>query len=68
MEEDILYQLTMQDVLAHLQHRIGEEALSLSPEELELLREEVKAALEHHLDSRDLIAIGLDSWEIVRNL
>ena len=68
MEEEVLYQLTMQNVIAHLQHRIGEEALSLSPEELELLKEEVKAAIEHHLDEREYIDIGLDAWEIIRNL
>jgi hypothetical protein len=49
-------------------HFAGEEALELSAEELELARDEVKAAIEHHLDERDFIEIGLDSWELVRNL
>ena len=30
--------------------------------------EEVKAAIEHHLDEREYIDIGLDSWELVRGL
>jgi hypothetical protein len=47
---------------------MGEEALELSPEDLELAREEVKAAIEHHLDEKEYIDIGLDSWEIVRGL
>ena len=49
-------------------HRLGEEALELSAEALELARDEVTITIDHHLDERDLIAIGLDSWEIVRNL
>jgi hypothetical protein len=40
----------MQDILAAIARRIGHDALSLSAKELELAREEVKAALEHHLD------------------
>ena len=40
---------------------MGEEALELSPKDLVLAREEVKSALEHHLDERDFIEIGLDA-------
>jgi hypothetical protein len=29
---------------------------------------EVKAAIDHNLDQRDYIDMGLDAWEIVRNL
>ena len=35
---------------------------------MELARDEVKSAIEHHLDERDFIEMGLDAWEIVRNL
>ena len=47
---------------------MGEKFLDLSAEDLELARDEVKAAINHHLDERDYIDIGLDSWEIVRSL
>jgi len=47
---------------------MGESALSLSADDLELARDEVKAALEHHLDIREYIDIGLDAWEITRKL
>jgi hypothetical protein len=47
---------------------MGEEALELSAKDLELARDEVKAVLEHHLDEREYIDIGLDSWEILRGL
>jgi hypothetical protein len=54
--------------MAAIVRRIGEEALELSLEDLALASDEVKAALEHHLDEREYIDMGLDSWEIVRNL
>jgi len=38
------------------------------PEEIRIAIEEVTSALEHHLDEREYIDIGLDSWEGVRNL
>ena len=66
--QEIIYSITMQSVLTALEHRLGEEALSLSAEDLELARDEVRTAIEHHLDERDFIEIGLDAWEIVRNL
>jgi len=47
---------------------MGEEALELSAEDLELAGEEVKAAIEHHLDESEYIDIGLDIWEISRSL
>ena len=65
---EIVFSITMQSVLSALEHRMGQKSLKLSAEDLELAKEEVKAAIEHHLDERDYIAIGLDSWEIVRNL
>ena len=65
---EIVFSITMQSVLSALDNRLGKEALSLSVEELELARDEVKAAIEHHLNERDYIEIGLDSWDIVRNL
>ena len=65
---EIVFSITMQSVLSALDNRLGKEALSLSVEELELARDEVKAAIEHHLDERDYINMGLDAWEIVRNL
>ena len=65
---EIVFSITMQSVLSALDNRLGKEALELSVEDLELAREEVKAAIEHNLDERDYIDMGLDAWEIVRNL
>lgn len=63
-----IHEITTDTILREIVRRMGEEALELSEEELELALDEVKAAIEHHLDERDFIEIGLDSWEIVRNL
>ena len=64
----VIYEITTENVISEIVRRMGEEALELSAEDLELAVDEVKAAIEHHLDERDFIEIGLDAWEIVRNL
>ena len=61
--EDIIFSISMADLLSALARRYVIKALDLSDEDLELAREEVKAAIEHHLDEREYIAIGLDSQQ-----
>jgi len=63
---EVIHAITMQDILTAITRRMGHDALSLTADELQLARNEVKAALEHHLDIR--IDIGLDSWQIIRKL
>ena len=65
---EVIYEITMETVISAIIRRLGEKALDLSVEDLELARDEVKLAIEHHLDERDFIEMGLDAWEIVRNL
>ena len=65
---EIVFAISMQSVLAEIARRLGEEALKLSIEDIRLARDEVRAAIGHHLDERDFIGIGLDTWEITRNL
>lgn len=65
---EVIHEITTENIMAAIVRRIGEEALELSLEDLALASDEVKAALEHHLDEREYIDMGLDSWEIVRNL
>lgn len=65
---EIIYAITMQSILSEIVRRLGEEALNLSKEDIELARDEVKAAIEHNLDERNYIDMGLDAWEIIRNL
>ena len=65
---EVIHEISTENIISAIVRRMGEEALELSAEDLELARDEVRAAIEHHLDEREYIDIGLDSWEIVRNL
>lgn len=66
---EIIFTVTLQDIRSAIARRLGEQAaLSLSDADLQLAREEVVAALQHHLDIREYIDIGLDSWQITRHL
>ena len=65
---EIVYVVTMETILSAIIKRIGDEALTLTVEDLNSACEEVKAAIDHNLDVRDFIDEGLDAWEITRNL
>ena len=65
---ETIYELTTETVISEIVRRMGEDALELSAEELRIAVQEVRSAIEHHDPARDLIAIGLDAWEIVLNL
>jgi hypothetical protein len=65
---EVVHEITTENIISAIVRRMGEEALELSSEDLALAKDEVKAAIEHHLDERDYINIGLDAWEIVRGL
>ena len=65
---EVILEITTENIISAIVRRMGEEPLELSSEDLEPAREEVKAALEDHLDEREYIDIGLDSWELVRGL
>ncbi|WP_319586757.1 hypothetical protein [uncultured Desulfobulbus sp.] len=65
---EIVFSISMEAVLSAIVKRMGKEALSLTVEEIELAKEEIKAAIEHNLDIRDFLDEGLDAWEITRNL
>ena len=54
---ETIYELTTENIISEIVRRMGEEALELSPEDLEMAREEVKSAIEHHLDERDFIGL-----------
>jgi hypothetical protein len=65
---EVIHEISTENIISEIVRRMGKDALELSIEDLELARDEVKAAIEHHLDERDFIEIGLDAWELVRNL
>jgi len=63
-----IFVITTRAILLALVQRLGDKALDLTPEDLESARDEVRAAIEMNLDEREYIEMGLDAWEIVRNL
>ena len=65
---EVIYSLTMEAVISLIVDRLGRKALTLTPAELRLAGEEVRMAIDHHLDIRDYINMGLDSWEVIRSL
>ena len=65
---EVIHSITTENIIYEILRSIGEDALELSAEDLELARDEVKTAIEHHLDEREYIEIGLDSWKIIHDL
>lgn len=65
--DEIVFAITIKDIQTALSKRLGEkEAHSLSEAEINLARDEVRAVIDHNLDVRDYIDMGLDAWEITR--
>ncbi|MRR54179.1 MAG: hypothetical protein EG822_06675 [Deltaproteobacteria bacterium] len=64
---EVVYVVTMRDLLAAIALRLQEECLHLTAEDLFLARDELRAMLGHYLDERELFDLALDQWEIVRN-
>ena len=65
---EVINAVTMKDILCQIALRFGEDALNLSENDLQLAREEVKEAINHNLDIREYIDMGIDAWEITRRL
>lgn len=67
-DSEIVYIVTMRDLLSAIAGRLREEALLLTPDDLLLAREEVRATFGHYLDERELFDLALDQWDLIRNL
>ena len=65
---EIIYAVTMQDILSAIERRLGEDACTLTEDDIRLACEEVKIAIDHNLHIREYFDMGLDSWDIVRTL
>jgi hypothetical protein len=63
---NLLFSVTCNDVITALTLRT--DILTLSHEEIELACQEVQEAINHNLDIRPYIDMGLDVWEITRKL
>jgi hypothetical protein len=65
---ELVYVVSMRNLLTAIAVRLGEEALQLTPDDLLLARDEVRATFGHYLDEREVLGIALDQWELVRQL
>ena len=65
---EVIYAVTMQDILSAIERRLGEEAHTLTEDDIRLACAEVQAVIDHDLDIRDYIEEGLEAWSIVRTL
>lgn len=63
---EIVFALSMQNVLIELADRLGSQALKLTPADLFKARDAVRAAICRSINTREVIAIGLDSWTASR--
>jgi len=62
---EIVYAITMETVLSAIVNRLGDEALTLSVDDLHLARDEVRAAIDHNLDIRDCVHGGTKAWSVL---
>ena len=65
---EVVYVVTMGDLLAAIARRLPEESLQLTVDDLLLARDELRATFGHYLDERELFDLALDQWEVVRHL
>ena len=65
---EIIYAVTMQDILSAIERRLGEEVSTLTEEDILLACTEVQISFNHNFNEKDFIEEGLDAWEIIRNL
>lgn len=64
----VLFAVTMQDVIAEIARTLGDKALDMSAADLLDIKKEVRASIEYSLDVRDYIQPGIETWAICKNL
>ncbi|KIE42486.1 hypothetical protein [Geobacter anodireducens] len=65
---EVVYAITMKDLVVAIAGRLREDALHLTAEELLLARDEVRETFGHYLDEREIFELALDQWDVVRQL
>ena len=58
----VIYAVTMQDVIAELARVMGEKALTMNAADLLDIRNEVRIAFDYGLDVREFIQPGIEVW------
>lgn len=65
---EVVYAVTMRDLLTAIAGRLRDDALLLTAEDLLLARDEVREVFGHYLDEREMFDLALDQWDVVRHL
>lgn len=63
---EIVFVISMHDLLAAIAKRMGRASLALNVTDLLQARDEVRAVIDHSLDEREYISMGLDVWELAK--
>ena len=63
----VIFAITMQDVIAEVARTMGSKALSISAADLLAIRHEVRIAIDYGLDVRDYIHPGIETWQVCKN-
>lgn len=66
--DQVIFVVTMVDVLKSIAGRLEKDALSLTATELLAARDDVRAVFSHYLHERDLMNLGLETWMVARSL
>ena len=64
----VVFAITMQDVIAEVARTLGEKALDLTTDDLLDIRTEVRIAIDHGLQISNYLQPGIESWAICKNL
>lgn len=63
----VVYAITMQDVIAEIARTLGEKAVNMTVDDLLDIRHEIQIAIDHGFDARDFIQPGIEVWQIKRD-
>lgn len=67
-QQEPVYAITQQDILKQLARQLGNDALTLTDQEITLYRDEVQAVFSHYIDERELYQLALQQFQIIRTL
>ncbi len=60
----VVFAITMQDIIAEIARVYGEKALTINASTLLDIRDEVRMAIDYGLDIRDYIQPGIEVWNV----
>ena len=64
----VVYSITMQQILNQIALRMGEDALSLTQTDLQILQDDILSAIDEMIDCRDAIDEGIEVFKVTRQL